>query len=109
MTHFSGSGSCAHCGAHAETPDEENARAEQSLFSLINVERSRVLNSQDPKKLRSVLRPYDKRAERTEFIESDEDDSQLIVFVQFSGCVKIKSITVTGESNDSSPKNLKCW
>ena len=79
--HFQGS-SCAHCGAHAETPEEENARAEQSLFSLINVERSRVLNARDAKKLAAVLRPYDRRAERSEFIESDEDDNQLLVFVQ---------------------------
>jgi hypothetical protein len=84
-------------------------RGAECLFESISLDKCRVLNAKDPLVLRSILRSHEKRAERCDKLESDDDDSQLIVFVQFSSVVRVKSVTVCGDSADTSPKNLKCF
>eukprot|EP00019_Armaparvus_languidus_P012510 CAMPEP_0168584252 /NCGR_PEP_ID=MMETSP0420-20121227/3034_1 /TAXON_ID=498008 /ORGANISM="Pessonella sp." /LENGTH=215 /DNA_ID=CAMNT_0008619029 /DNA_START=8 /DNA_END=655 /DNA_ORIENTATION=- len=94
---------------HAETPEEENARGQESLYRLIDKEKIRSFNAQNSEDAKVVIRPFEERKSKEGSVQSDDDDPELILFIPFTSAVNIKSITVTGGSTESSPKLLQCW
>lgn len=56
-----------------------------------------------------MIKPWDKRQDVSEFVESDEDDPELLLRVPFTSQVKLRSITILGEGGDQAPKNVKIY
>lgn len=49
------------------------------------------------------------RQDLTEFVESDQDDEQLLLRVPFTDQVKLRSITILGEGGEAAPKQVKLY
>ncbi|TPX33836.1 hypothetical protein SmJEL517_g03305 [Synchytrium microbalum] len=96
----------SHEGHDHDGPD----RGEQSsLFKVIDVDRIRAFNvCNDEESARKVFKPWDKRFDHEPYLESDSDN-QLIIFVPFTGMVKLKSILIMGGPNEMMPKTLKVF
>jgi len=69
----------------------------------------RCLNESSPGMALNPLKPYDKRTERDPYLESQDDDPELILFVPFTQAVKMKSFCVVGGGGGSAPEHVKLW
>eukprot|EP01103_Thecamoeba_quadrilineata_P012795 TRINITY_DN3390_c0_g1_i1.p1 TRINITY_DN3390_c0_g1~~TRINITY_DN3390_c0_g1_i1.p1 ORF type:complete len:204 (+),score=39.70 TRINITY_DN3390_c0_g1_i1:48-659(+) len=82
---------------------------EYSLFKTIDTNGLVCLNESSNRAVLNVFKPYDNKLDRTKFLESNDDDPQLIIFIPFTGVVKLKGITLIGGEEGSSPSKLKVW
>ena len=51
----------------------------------------RCLNAAEGSDARAVLRPWERRRERTPVLESNEDDCELLLYVPFTSDVKARA------------------
>ncbi|KAK9729627.1 hypothetical protein K7432_000145 [Basidiobolus ranarum] len=86
--------------------DDIEAALKDTLFSKIDVDRVRCLNESEPGASRRVFKPWHERLDTTKFVESDCDE-QLIIYVPFTGSVKLKSISIRGGPGAKSPAKMK--
>jgi len=56
-----------------------------------------------------VFKAWNERLSRDKFVESDDDDAQLIFHIPFSGSVRLKSICIVGENGNSCPRTMKMF
>ncbi|KAH9602376.1 hypothetical protein KSS87_011414 [Heliosperma pusillum] len=69
-----------------------------------------ALNEAISGSVKSVFRSWDQRLNFSgEFLESNEDDPELIVFIPFTSDVKIKSISIVGGSDGTSPSKMRAF
>eukprot|EP01112_Ceratiomyxa_fruticulosa_P021402 TRINITY_DN750_c0_g1_i1.p1 TRINITY_DN750_c0_g1~~TRINITY_DN750_c0_g1_i1.p1 ORF type:complete len:206 (+),score=43.57 TRINITY_DN750_c0_g1_i1:172-789(+) len=98
------------CKDHIHGSDSGSDRgAEFSLFQSIAVEQTRALNEKISGSVRSVFKPWDKRLEKETFMESNDDDPELILYIPFNGVVKLRSIIVIGGEDGTSPSKLRIF
>ncbi|KAJ9069763.1 hypothetical protein DSO57_1015259 [Entomophthora muscae] len=88
--------------------DDVEAALKESLLSKIDLENVRCLNEAVPGSVKHVFKPWELRMDLEKFVESDSDE-QLIIFVPFTGMVKLKSITLRGGVEGASPSLLKVF
>jgi hypothetical protein len=81
---------------------------EFSLFKHVDVPKILCLNEAVDGQAKSVIKPWAERLDRTKFLESDVDE-QLLVYIPFTGQVKLKSILLRGAETDHAPCKLKVW
>jgi len=62
-----------------------------------------VLNSEHPAS--NAIKPWDKRLDDTEFVESDADD-QLILRIPFTGSVKLRSLLIRSGPGEQTPSKV---
>jgi hypothetical protein len=79
-----------------------------SLYSHIHTDLLKCLNESDHGSIKKVFKPWDKRLDKTEFVESAVDE-ELIIFIPFTGVVKLKSFCIIGGEEGSSPSNVKIF
>ncbi|CEG81475.1 hypothetical protein RMATCC62417_15674 [Rhizopus microsporus] len=78
------------------------------LYSKIDLDNIRCLNEAEPNSGQKVIRPWNERMDDTKYLESDADE-QLIVFVPFTGIVKLRSICLRTDNTDAAPSKVKVF
>ncbi|CAG8536003.1 11788_t:CDS:2, partial [Funneliformis caledonium] len=68
----------------------------------------RCLNEKEPNSGKNVIKPWNERDDTSKYVESDVDE-QLILFIPFTGSVKLKSISIKSGSGNSCPSILKAY
>lgn len=106
MSHPRPSSSCS--DAHCSHSDAEHARADESLFALIDVANVRALNA-DSAAVRSVVLPHAERHQSARVARAELADAGLIVHVPFTACVKLKSFTCASPTAAASPRRVRCF
>jgi len=93
---------------HDHDHDGPERGAEESLYSRTDRDNVRCLNEREPNSGKNVIKPWNERDDTTKYVESDVDE-QLIVFIPFTGSVKLKSISIKTGPGDSCPSKLKVY
>ncbi|CDH58199.1 duf1000-domain-containing protein [Lichtheimia corymbifera JMRC:FSU:9682] len=78
------------------------------LYSRIDRDNVRCMNEAEPGMGKAVIKPWNERLDNTKFLESDADE-QLIVFVPFTGTVKLRSICLRTDRTDAAPSSVKVF
>ncbi|XP_068935350.1 PITH domain-containing protein 1 [Petaurus breviceps papuanus] len=105
--HSHGGGGCCRCAAEHEEPPEQRGLA-YGLYLRIDLERLQCLNESREGSGRGVFKPWEERADRTKFVESDADE-ELLFNIPFTGNVKLKGIIIMGEDDDSHPSEMRLF
>ncbi|CAO3599888.1 unnamed protein product [Absidia cylindrospora] len=79
-----------------------------SLYPRIHLDNVRCLNETRPDSATSIIRPWHDRMANTEYLESDADE-QLLIFVPFTGSVKLRSICLRTDVGDQAPATMKVF
>jgi hypothetical protein len=90
---------CDH-GCDHDDPDGD------SLLQYIDTSRTSCLNARRSGVANNCFKPFSQRREPTKFIESEEDDPELILFIPFTVAVSLKSICISGDADGSSPAEV---
>ncbi|NXU90632.1 PITH1 protein, partial [Xiphorhynchus elegans] len=96
-----GPGRCRCCGAEAE-----ERGAAWALHLRIDRQRLQCLNERTEGSGALVFRAWEQRGDRTQFVESD-DDEELLFNIPFTGSVKLKGVLVMGEDDGTHPAEMR--
>ncbi|KAJ3266131.1 hypothetical protein HDU77_002618 [Chytriomyces hyalinus] len=99
------SGSCSH--DHDHDHDGPDRGAEFTLFKHIDKDNIRAYNEAVDGSAKSVFKSWDDRLNDSMVLESDADE-QLILFIPFTGNVKLKSIAIRGVA-EHAPSSMKVF
>ncbi|GJM94149.1 hypothetical protein PR202_ga10766 [Eleusine coracana subsp. coracana] len=113
---------------HDHSCEDHNCAADWSLYNHIDIPkvtclspRRRLtplfpctqvvaLNESVPGSVKSVFKPWEQRLDTSGgFLESNEGDPELLVFIPFTSDVKIKSISVVGGADGTSPSRMRAF
>jgi len=97
-----------HGHSHDHDHDGPNRGAEDSLYSRVDRDNVRCLNEREADSGKNVIKPWHERNDTTKYVESDADE-QLILFIPFTGSVKLKSISIKAGPENSCPSKLKAY
>eukprot|EP01017_Pseudomicrothorax_dubius_P024762 TRINITY_DN2631_c0_g1_i1.p1 TRINITY_DN2631_c0_g1~~TRINITY_DN2631_c0_g1_i1.p1 ORF type:complete len:260 (+),score=63.32 TRINITY_DN2631_c0_g1_i1:60-782(+) len=78
------------------------------IFDAIDIERVICLNEAVRDSCRKIFKPRDRRAEKTNVLESDSDP-ELILIIPFTVNIKLKSVTIASKSVDEAPDRLQLY
>ena len=80
---------CAHeaDGGPPPTPDDPDG---DSLYRFVDTTGIRCLNERVSGSGKNCIKPYAQKAEAEPFVESNEDDPELLLFVPFTEVVKVR-------------------
>jgi len=95
-----------HCHCTNEHCDSECAE-EFSLFKYIDTTKIFCLNEKIRGSSIHCFRAWEQRLDTTKFVESNGDE-ELLIFVPFTGSIKLKSLVIIGGPKDS-PKTAKIF
>ncbi|KAG6409565.1 hypothetical protein SASPL_127605 [Salvia splendens] len=69
-----------------------------------------ALNEAVSGSVKSVFKDWEQRLNSSEgYLESNEDDPELIVFIPFTSDVKLKSISIVGGADGTSPAKMRAF
>lgn len=92
-----------HVCDHSE--DGPDRGMEFSLYQRIDLARVRCLNERVTDSIRTVFKSYENRLDTNQFVESDADD-QLIIYIPFTGSVKLKAIALYA-LGETAPREMR--
>jgi len=100
------------CAGHSHDHDHDDPG--QSLHQYIDLTKVFCLNEHHPNMGRDVLKPHGDRLSNTNTtLKSNEDDSELLLYIPFTEAVTVQSISVQGgssaEEDSAPPKVLKIF
>jgi hypothetical protein len=98
-----------HSHSHDHSHDLEHDGAGDSLWGFIDTSRVRCLNESSPGSVLNCLKPWNKRYEVEPFLESNEDDCELLIHIPFTSVVKVRAICLGGGREGSAPSRMKVW
>lgn len=105
-----GPGSGHSCGAECDHSAEADVGGtEWSLYTRVNMDGVACLNEATASSGRRVLRPWEKRLDRSLPILRSDCDEQLLLIIPFTSPVKIKSICVIGVGGQESPAEVRAF
>ncbi|KAK9481092.1 galactose-binding domain-like protein [Lipomyces japonicus] len=94
---------------HSHSPPPEDTFGSQSLYAHILHDQIWTLNESVPNSGRDVVKPWDDRFDTTKILESDADE-QLIMYIPFTGVVKLFSISIRSSlDSDDAPQTIKLF
>eukprot|EP01137_Pigoraptor_chileana_P010014 Opistho-2@59076 len=105
QAHAHGNG---HSHGGADAHDDPERGQEFSLYRYIDSTKAWCLNEAEKGSVMNCFKPWNERKVVDKYIESDADE-QLIVYIPFTGDVKLKSICVIGGDNGAHPKKMKAF
>ncbi|KAL0917817.1 hypothetical protein M5K25_012911 [Dendrobium thyrsiflorum] len=95
---------------HDHKCEDHNCAADWSLYKHINLDQVTALNESVAGSIKSVFKAWDRRLDNSEgFLESNEGDPELLVSIPFTSDVKIKSISVVGGAEGTSPSKMRAF
>ncbi|KAL6884529.1 hypothetical protein ACP4OV_010465 [Aristida adscensionis] len=95
---------------HDHSCEDHNCAADWSLFNHIDLPKVVALNESVPGSAISVFKPWEQRLDTSGgFLESNEGDPELLIFIPFTSDVKIKSIAVVGGADGTSPSRMRAF
>ncbi|CAD5183265.1 unnamed protein product [Musa acuminata subsp. malaccensis] len=96
---------------HDHSCEDHNCSADWSLHTHIDLSKVvSALNEAVAGSVKSVFKPWNRRLDTSEgFLESNDGDPELLVFIPFTSDVKIKSISVVGGSGGTSPSKMRAF
>ncbi|KAL7121949.1 hypothetical protein ACP275_01G015600 [Erythranthe tilingii] len=95
---------------HDHSCDEHDCSTDWSLYKHIDLSKVSALNEAVPGSVKTVFRAWEQRLNSSEgILESNEGDPELIVFIPFTSDVKIKSISVVGGADGTSPAKIRAF
>ncbi|KAK9237420.1 galactose-binding domain-like protein [Lipomyces kononenkoae] len=97
-----------HGHGHSHSPPPETTYDSQSLYSRIFHDQIWTMNESAPNAGRDVVKPWNERYDTEKILESDADE-QLIMFIPFTGLVKLYSILVRSIPDEHAPKTIKVF
>lgn len=90
---------------HSKPEDAEG----DSLYPYIDIPKLRCLNAEEAQHVHFPFKPHYDRRDREKFLDSQEDDPELILFIPFTEAVSIRSICISGGQEGTSPKEIKLF
>ena len=77
-----------------------------TIITRQTVEPWNILLHQVENSGRLVFKPWERRLDKTEFVESDADE-ELLINIPFTGDVKLKGLIVIGGEDDTHPDKVE--
>ncbi|XP_058068325.1 uncharacterized protein LOC131217405 isoform X4 [Magnolia sinica] len=95
---------------HDHSCEEHDCASDWSLYKHIDISKVSALNESVAGSVESVFRSWEHRLSSSEgFLESNEGDPELLVFIPFTCDVKIKSISIVGGAGGTSPSKMRAF
>ncbi|CAA6672819.1 unnamed protein product [Spirodela intermedia] len=88
---------------HDHSCEDHDCSANWSLYKHIDFSKASALNESVSGSVKSVFKPW------RGFLESNDGDPELLVFIPFTSDVKIKSISVVGGTDGTSPSKMRAF
>ncbi|KAG7311545.1 hypothetical protein JYU34_002592 [Plutella xylostella] len=93
---------------HDHDHSSEETGFQYNLYEKIDKENLQCLNETVDGSGKTVFKPWDKRLDRENFVESDADE-ELLFNIPFTGNVKLKGIRIASDNTDSHPAVLRLY
>ncbi|KAJ8101898.1 galactose-binding domain-like protein [Lipomyces tetrasporus] len=97
-----------HGHGHSHSPPPETTFDSQSLYSRIYHDQIWTMNESEPNAGRNVVKSWDERYDTEKILESDADE-QLIMYIPFTGLVKLYSVLIRSLPDAHAPKTVKLF
>lgn len=95
---------------HDHDCGDQDCSSSWSLYKHIDLTKVTALNEAVRGSVKSVFKPWEQRLDTSEgYLESNESDPELIVFIPFTSDVKIKSIAIVGGADGKSPSKMRVF
>jgi len=95
-------------GHEGHDHDDPERGFTESLLPYIDIGSVTCGNEEEPESIKKCFRPWSDREDETLYVDSDADE-QLLVFVPFTGDVKLKSITLITGEGEARPTKMKVF
>ncbi|CAK1603168.1 unnamed protein product [Parnassius mnemosyne] len=99
---------CNHANHDHGHGSPEEIGIQYNLFEKIDKENLQCLNESVDGSGQTVFKPWDKRLDHSQYVESDADE-ELLFNVPFTGNVKLKGIIIMSEDSNSHPAKLRLF
>ncbi|KAL8962441.1 MAG: hypothetical protein Q9193_001154 [Seirophora villosa] len=107
--HQHGESNEGHSHDHGDHGDDVQPALQTLIWKQVDFENIRTLNeSESDMGAKIVEKPWPQRLNAEPMLESDADE-QLLMFVPFTGVVKLHSVLVRSSEDSSAPKTLKLF
>ncbi|KAL5728895.1 hypothetical protein ACHQM5_001922 [Ranunculus cassubicifolius] len=95
---------------HDHSCEDHDCSSDFSLYKHIDIPKVSALNEATTGSVKSVFKAWEQRLNSSEgHLESNDGDPELLVFIPFTSDVKIKSISVVGGSDGTSPAKMRAF
>lgn len=95
---------------HDHSCEDHDCSSDWSLYKHIDLPKVSALNEAVPGSAKSVFKAWEHRLNFSgEHLESNDGDPELLVFIPFTSDVKIKSISIVGGSDGTSPSKMRAF
>ncbi|KGN62400.1 PITH domain-containing protein 1 [Cucumis sativus] len=95
---------------HDHSCEDHDCSSDWSLYKHIDLPRVSALNEATPGSVKSVFKAWEHRLNSSgDHLESNEGDPELLVFIPFTSDVKIKSISIIGGPDGTSPSKMRVF
>eukprot|EP00897_Mesotaenium_endlicherianum_P006882 jgi/Mesen1/6221/ME000320S05413 len=98
-------GTCTHdhdCSAN-------DCDASWSLFQHVDIPKVRALNEAVEGSAKKVFKSWGQRLDFSTCVESNDDDPELLIFIPFTSDVKLKSISIIGGTDGTTPARMRAF
>ncbi|KAM1329973.1 hypothetical protein ACFX2H_042331 [Malus domestica] len=93
---------------HDHSCEDHDYSSGWTLYEHIDLPKVSALNEAVPGSVKSVFKAWEQRLNSSGgHLESNEDDPELLVYIPFPSDVKIKSISVVGGVDGTSPSKMR--
>ncbi|KAG5113709.1 hypothetical protein JHK82_036978 [Glycine max] len=95
---------------HDHSCEDHDCSSNWSLYKHIDLSKVTALNEANPGSVKSVFKAWEERLDSSGVhLESNEGDPELLVFIPFTSDVKIKSISIVGGADGTSPSKMRVF
>ncbi|XP_021749791.1 PITH domain-containing protein 1-like [Chenopodium quinoa] len=95
---------------HDHSCEDHDCSTDWSLYKHIDLPKVSALNEAIPGRAQKVFRSWEERLNSAgAFLESNDGDPELIVFIPFTSDVKIKGISIVGGADGTSPSKMRAF
>ncbi|KAI4380137.1 hypothetical protein MLD38_006360 [Melastoma candidum] len=95
---------------HDHSCEEHDCSSSWSLYKHVDLPKVSALNEAVPGSVRNVFKAWERRLDSSDgYLESNEGDPELIVFIPFTSDVKIRSICIVGGADGTSPSKMRVF
>eukprot|EP00965_Chrysotila_dentata_P144608 4776367-Pleurochrysis_carterae.AAC.1 len=94
------------CGqVHADTYDGPS----NDLLPYIDTNGVSALNESETGACKRVFKPYSERNDAATFVESEDDDPQMLIHIPFTCPVHIRALMMIGDGGSATPREVRAF